>query len=273
MYAPFHSSRAVCTPGRCSGAWSLLFYKKGTCLSRGFHQLFTKEWGEGGVCLPLPSPSFLPPIPPTPFPGGEGGELRFSYARGFAPCIPGIKPLAALTEPAKQVPDGGLARLVACQPCLWFTFLPPIPPTPFPGGEGGELRLFHARGSAPCIPATEPVRHLQNLPSRYPAGGLPGWSPANPAFSLLFCPLSPRPPSPAGKGEIFSFLMQGASPLASPGLNPGGTGAGGESRAGGGAAPPCLRDLPEPSPAGGGRAGKYAKGGGWQAAKGENFPP
>ena len=55
--------------------------------------------------------------------------------------------------------------------------------------------------------------------------------PAYPAFS---CPLSPRPPSPAGKGEIFSFLMQGASPLASPGLNPGGTGAGGESRAGGG---------------------------------------
>ena len=43
--------------------------------------------------------------------------------------------------------------------------------------------------------------------------------PAYPAFSLFFCPLSPRPPSPAGKGEIFSFLMQGASPLASPGLN------------------------------------------------------
>ena len=55
MYAPFHSSRAVCTPGRCSGAWPLLFYKKGTCLSRGFHQLFTKEWGGRGV---LPSPAF-----------------------------------------------------------------------------------------------------------------------------------------------------------------------------------------------------------------------
>ena len=32
-------------------------------------------------------------------------------------------------------------------------------------------------------------------------------------------PLSPHPPSPAGKGENQSFLMQGASPLASPALN------------------------------------------------------
>ena len=52
-------------------------------------------------------------------------------------------------------------------------------------------------------------------------------SPTTPACSLLFCPLprrgriapSPRSQSalPGGKGEIFSFLMQGASPLASPG--------------------------------------------------------
>ena len=43
-------------------------------------------------------------------------------------------------------------------------------------------------------------------------------SPVCPAFSLLYCPLSPQPPSPAGKGENQSFLMQGASPLASPEL-------------------------------------------------------
>ena len=35
--------------------------------------------------------------------------------------------------------------------------------------------------------------------------------------------ISPRPPSPAGKGENQSYFMQGASPLASPGLNPSGT--------------------------------------------------
>ena len=56
---------------------------------------------------------------------------------------------------------------------------------------------------------------------------MPSWSPAYPAFSLLFCPLyrrgridSPAPipptPFPVGRGD-FSFLMQGASPLASPG--------------------------------------------------------
>ena len=41
---------------------------------------------------------------------------------------------------------------------------------------------------------------------------------------VCFLPPSPRPPSPVGKGEIFGFFMQGAPPLASPGLSPGGTG-------------------------------------------------
>ena len=44
-------------------------------------------------------------------------------------------------------------------------------------------------------------------------------------FTLAyFLPPSPRPPSPPGKGEIKGYFMQGASPLASPGLYPGGTG-------------------------------------------------
>ena len=33
--------------------------------------------------------------------------------------------------------------------------------------------------------------------------------------------ISPQPPSPAGKGEIQGYFMQGASPLASPGAEPG----------------------------------------------------
>ena len=57
-----------------------------------------------------------------------------------------------------------------------------------------------------------------------PGGGLPALSPVNPAFRFLFCPLSPRPPSPVGKGVTIGYFMQGAAPLASPGLNPGGTG-------------------------------------------------
>ena len=48
-------------------------------------------------------------------------------------------------------------------------------------------------------------------------GGLTGWLPVYPALSLPSCPYPPRP-LPSGKGENHSFLMQGASPLASPGL-------------------------------------------------------
>ena len=47
---------------------------------------------------------------------------------------------------------------------------------------------------------------------RYPAGGLPDWSPAYPAFSLLSCPLSPHPPSPVGKGETISLFRRGLRP-------------------------------------------------------------
>ena len=155
MYAPFHSSRAVCTPGRCSGAWSLLFYKKGTCLSRGFHQLFTKEWGEGGFCPPLPSLSFLPPIPPPPFPGGEGGELRLFHARGFAPCIPATEPVRHLQNLPSRYPAG--ACLVCRLPTLPFAFLfPPIPPTPFPGGEGGNQGYFMQGASPLASPRLNP---------------------------------------------------------------------------------------------------------------------
>ena len=50
-------------------------------------------------------------------------------------------------------------------------------------------------------------------------GGVLSLSPAYPAFSLLYRPLSPQPPSPAGKGETKVIFMQGASPLASPGLD------------------------------------------------------
>ena len=78
------------------------------------------------------------------------------------------------------------------------------------------------------------------LPLWCPQGGLPALSPADlatvvsaggaclpcrlpaPPFACFFAPISPpalaERSSPPGKGEIFSFLMQGASPLASPRL-------------------------------------------------------
>ena len=58
-----------------------------------------------------------------------------------------------------------------------------------------------------------------NFSQKNGGGGRGVGGSARPCLYLLFCPLSPRPPSPAGKGENQSFLMQGASPLASPALN------------------------------------------------------
>ena len=55
-------------------------------------------------------------------------------------------------------------------------------------------------------------------------GGAPGWLPAYPAFSLLSCPLSPRPAlaersSPAGKGETITLFRRGLRPR-HPGIKP-----------------------------------------------------
>ena len=66
------------------------------------------------ICLPYHS--FFSPIPrrgriaPRPrsqsaLPGGKGGLLVY-FAGGYRPRHPGIKPLAALTKPAEQVPRG-----------------------------------------------------------------------------------------------------------------------------------------------------------------------
>ena len=126
---------------------------------------------------------------------------------------------------------------VGCLPTLpLLYFLTPIPPTPFPAGRG-RPKLFHARGFAPCIPGLGGARHWERgrttrpaggrAPYRaglwgipVPGGGVPGWSPAKPPFSLLFCPHPPNP-LPGGEGGDQSYFMQGASPLASPGLGRG----------------------------------------------------
>ena len=118
-----------------------------------------------------------------------------------------------------------------------------------PGGtvERGEPRARRVACPAGC---------RLTLPFRNRRGGLPCLSPAAPAFSFDSAPIPPtrarRALFPSGKGEIFSFLMQGASPLASPGLNPGGTGAGARITRPAGVACPagCRLTLPPLSPAG-----------------------
>ena len=169
MYAPFHSSRAVCTPGRCSGAWSLLFYKKGTCLSRGFHQLFTKEWGEGGGSA---FPFFSAPYPPSPLPQRGRGRFLVYFAGGLAPGTPAFNRFRHSQSLPSRCPAG--ACLVCRLPTLPLAcFSAPIPPPPFPGGEGGELRLFHARGFAPCIPGIKSLAALTAPAKQVPGGGCP----------------------------------------------------------------------------------------------------
>ena len=93
----------TCLPSRCGA-------RRGACPG------VAGSAGVGGtlrgacfLCRPPTPPlaCLFAPIPPPPFPSGEGGDLRLFYARGFAPCIPGIKPPAALTELAEQAPAGG----------------------------------------------------------------------------------------------------------------------------------------------------------------------
>ena len=69
----------------------------------------------------------------------------------------------------------------------------------------------------PCGGAC-PRRHLLFLPLWYPVGGLSSLPPAYPAFSLPFCPPSPKgkdrppPPFPAGKGENITLFRRGLRP-------------------------------------------------------------
>ena len=157
--------------------------------------------------------------------------------------------------------------MVAGFACCISGFLPPFPeeegypPYPLPRREGGDQSYFMQGASPLASPGLGGARHWERgrttrpagaCPlqggvrgaSRCPAAGVPGWLPAKPPFSLLFCAHPPNP-LPGGKGEILGYFMQGASPLASPGRNPRGTGEGGEPRARRGACPVgCPLTLP-----------------------------
>ena len=135
-------------------------------------------------------------------------------------------------EGGVPVSGGGLPSLPPAAPAFSLLFAP-IPPTPFPRGEGGDFWFSYARGSAPCILSIKLPTALTVPAASASGGGVSGWSPAALAFSLLFCPHPPCPPSRREGGDQ-GYFMQGAPPLASPGLSPGGTGS-----IGGGLAPPA----------------------------------
>ena len=86
------------------------------------------------------------------------------------------------------------------------------PHPPFPLRGRGILKVYFAGGEAPGTPALNRLRHLQTLPYRCPAGGLPGRSAGRPVFSFISFPHPPFPPSPPGKGESQSLFRRGLRP-------------------------------------------------------------
>ena len=163
----------------------------------------------GGLpCLSPVAPAFTFFLPPSPRPPSrrEGGDSKFILPGATAPgtpafdrlrhlqtlpCrYPGTESLAAQAEPEKQAPGGGLppalpadtaAVMFAWGACLFGRlpplplafFVAPIPPTPFPAGEGGDQGYFMQGASPLASPALNRLRHRLNLRSRYPAGDCP----------------------------------------------------------------------------------------------------
>ncbi len=126
-----------------------------------------------------------------------------------------------------------------CLSALPLAYFPaPIPLTPFPTGRG-RFFCFLMQGAKPLAsPRLNRKRHRLTLRSRYPAEACPAgrrltpplWCPQGaclpcrpPTLPLVYFS-APYPPAPLprwGRGRFFCFLMQGASPLASPGAEPG----------------------------------------------------
>ena len=140
----------------------------------------------------------------------------------------GAPPPVALACPAAVEKAMG-ACLLCCPPALPLVcFYAPIPPTPFPAGRGG-LKVFLCKGLRPLHPqgltrtaqaflvesgfrrGAQGGGRPPTLPCRNPAGGLPFWSPASPAFSFVSAPIPP-PPFPAGRGRFKVYFAGGYRP-------------------------------------------------------------
>ena len=200
------------------------------------------------------------PHPPSPLPGGKGVTIGY-FMQGAAPLAsPGLNPRGtgspcrcgklngglAPALPARQasaVPGGG-RRGGSRPPTLPLVLL--LPPSPRPAlaerssrREGGDQGYFMQGASPLASPGLNP--RGTGSPCRcgkLNGGACPGvagsagvsgtrrgacrfWSPANPAFRFLFCPLSPRPPFPGGEGGDFLFsYARGCAPCI-PGAEPG----------------------------------------------------
>ena len=115
----------------------------------------------------LPLACFPAPYPPSPLPRRGRGRPRLFHARGFAPCIPGAEPEAALARRALAMPAGAHRGRVAgspCRPCSrrgacllcrpptvpFACFSAPYPPDPLPQRGRGSPKVYFAGGFAPA---------------------------------------------------------------------------------------------------------------------------
>ena len=79
-----------------------------------------------------------------------------------------------------------------------------------------SLPPANSAGAVPC--GACPGRHWLALPLWKTQWGLASRGTCYPCLWFASCPLSPRPPSQR-EGGFLGYFMQGASPLASPGLS------------------------------------------------------
>ena len=112
--------------------------------------------------------AFLPPSPPPPSPVGKG-EIFCFLMQGAPPLAsPALsRPRHLQSQPLRR--PAGVCPVGHRLPPPLVCFLPPSPRPPS-RREGGRPKLFHARGSAPCIPGAEPGRHWLGR----------GWRPRHP---------------------------------------------------------------------------------------------
>ena len=183
-----------------------LLYHIRVHLSRGFQNFFQK--------------SFEPVV-------------REAFIRSLSQGLLIISHFLSLVKGVVKIFFGGLTGRLPFYPA--FIILPaPIPPAPFPVGRG-RIIVFLCKGLRPLHPrgwvgsglevGGEVVFDRMACPGRRGCGGWwwnarRGLDRAVAVLPRLYHPSCPHPPDPlpGGKGENHSFLMQGASPLASPGL-------------------------------------------------------
>ena len=158
-----------------------------------------------------PTFSFISfPHPPPPFPLRGRGESQSLFRRGLRPRYPCTEPPTALADAAMQEPGGGLPGRSPARPALSFIGCP-HPPAPLPVGKGAFSFLM--QGAKPLAsPRPSRKRHGLHLRCGCPAGGLPGRSAADLAFSFISFPHPPAPLPPPGKGDSQSLFRRGLRP-------------------------------------------------------------